>query len=76
MTGYHVRLDDASTRDTRLLFCTTGILLRRLASEHHLSSVSHIVVDEVQLRNGAVHWPATSCVHLYPIMHDRPRVAP
>jgi HrpA-like RNA helicase len=27
--GYHVRLDAAATRDTRLLFCTTGILLRR-----------------------------------------------
>lgn len=44
---YHVRLDAASTRDTRLLFCTTGILLRRLASEPQLASVSHVIVDEV-----------------------------
>ena len=28
--GYHVRLDAAYTKDTRLLFCTTGILLRKL----------------------------------------------
>ena len=28
--GYHVRLDASYTRDTRLLFCTTGILLRKL----------------------------------------------
>ncbi|BDA49474.1 Putative ATP-dependent RNA helicase DHX57 at C-terminar half [Coccomyxa sp. Obi] len=48
--GYHVRLDAASTRDTRLLFCTTGILLRRLASEPHLASVSHVIVDEVHER--------------------------
>jgi HrpA-like RNA helicase len=27
--GYHVRLEAASGRDTQLLFCTTGILLRR-----------------------------------------------
>jgi HrpA-like RNA helicase len=45
--GYHVRLDAASTRDTKLLFCTTGILLRRLSSDPSLPSVSHIVVDEV-----------------------------
>lgn len=47
--GYHVRLDAASTPETRLLFCTTGILLRRLASDHQLVSVSHVVVDEVSL---------------------------
>jgi len=41
-------LDAASTRDTRLLFCTTGILLRRLASEPQLASVSHVIVDEVR----------------------------
>jgi hypothetical protein len=45
---YHVRLDAAATRDTRLLFCTTGILLRRLASEPALASVSHVIVDEAR----------------------------
>ncbi len=47
--GYHVRLDAAVTRDTRLTFCTTGILLRRLASDPLLSAVSHVVVDEVRI---------------------------
>jgi len=42
-----VRLDAASTRHTKLLFCTTGILLRRLASDAQLSAVSHVIVDEV-----------------------------
>ena len=46
--GYHVRLDAAATADTRLLFCTTGILLRRLAGEPALGSVSHVIVDEVR----------------------------
>ena len=49
LIGYHVRLDAAATRDTRLLFCTTGILLRRLASEPYLDSISHVIVDEVHL---------------------------
>ena len=45
--GYHVRLDAAAGPDTRLLFCTTGILLRRLAGDPGLSTVSHVIVDEV-----------------------------
>jgi hypothetical protein len=49
---YHVRLDAASTRHTRLLFCTTGILLRRLASDSQLSAVSHVIVDEVRRLTG------------------------
>lgn len=48
--GYHVRLDAATTPDTRLLFCTTGILLRRLTGDAQLLSVSHIIVDEVHER--------------------------
>lgn len=48
--GYHVRLDAASTRETRLLFCTTGILLRRLAGDPALLGVSHVLVDEVHER--------------------------
>ena len=29
------------------MFCTTGILLRRLAGDAQLQSVSHVIVDEV-----------------------------
>ena len=39
------------TRATRLLFCTTGILLRRLGGDLHLPDVSHIIVDEVNSQN-------------------------
>lgn len=45
-----MRLDPAVCRDTRLLFCTTGILLRRLAGDPQLLSVSHVIVDEVHER--------------------------
>ena len=48
--GYHVRLDASTTADTKLLFCTTGILLRKLIGDPLLSSVSHVVIDEVHER--------------------------
>lgn len=36
---------------TRLLFCTTGILLRRLEGDAALNGVSHIIIDEVHERS-------------------------
>lgn len=48
VVGYSVKMDSATSRRTRLLFCTTGILMRRLASEPLLGSVSHVVLDEVR----------------------------
>lgn len=49
--GYHVRLDACSTSATRLLFCTTGILLRKMQGDPLLSDVSHVVLDEVHERS-------------------------
>lgn len=37
-------------RDTRLLFCTTGILLRRLLVDRNLKGVTHVIVDEIHER--------------------------
>lgn len=36
---------------TRLLFCTTGIVLRRLEGDPKLEGVSHIIIDEVHERS-------------------------
>ncbi|KAL5182264.1 DExH-box ATP-dependent RNA helicase DExH7, chloroplastic [Glycine soja] len=36
---------------TRLLFCTTGILLRKLMGDQSLSGITHIIVDEVHERS-------------------------
>lgn len=36
---------------TRLLFCTTGVVLRKLLDPSALSSISHIIVDECHERN-------------------------
>ncbi|GLT60383.1 hypothetical protein SLA2020_331510 [Shorea laevis] len=48
--GYKVRLEGMKGRDTRLLFCTTGILLRRLLVDRDLKGVTHVIVDEIHER--------------------------
>lgn len=49
--GYVVRGDTAMCDRTRLMFCTTGVLLRQLQSENTLDCITHIVVDEVHERH-------------------------
>lgn len=44
--GYSIRLENKRSSKTRVLLCTTGILLRRLQCDPDLASVSHIFVDE------------------------------
>ncbi|XP_028221018.1 DExH-box ATP-dependent RNA helicase DExH5, mitochondrial-like [Glycine soja] len=48
--GYKVRLEGMKGRDTHLLFCTTGILLRRLLADRKLKGVTHVIVDEIHER--------------------------
>ncbi|KAI1296281.1 hypothetical protein EDD11_007419 [Mortierella claussenii] len=49
--GYAIRGENKSGRNTKLLFCTTGILLRRLHSDPTLQNVTHVMVDEVHERS-------------------------
>lgn len=49
--GYSIKLEKKMSSRTRLLLCTTGILLRRLQCDPDLANVSHIFVDEVRLRS-------------------------
>ncbi|XP_038879207.1 DExH-box ATP-dependent RNA helicase DExH3 [Benincasa hispida] len=48
--GYKVRLEGIKGRETRLLFCTTGVLLRRLLVDRNLKGVTHVIVDEIHER--------------------------
>jgi len=50
LVGFQVRLESSRNERTKLLFCTTGILLRRLAGDNNLEGVTHIIVDEVHER--------------------------
>ncbi|KAI9216744.1 P-loop containing nucleoside triphosphate hydrolase protein, partial [Blastocladiella britannica] len=49
--GYTVKLETKMSARTRLVFCTTGILLRRLESDPMLHGISHVIVDEVHERS-------------------------
>ena len=51
LVGCSIRLEAKTSAKTRLLFCTTGILLKRLESDPLLSDVTHIIVDEVHERS-------------------------
>ncbi|KAM4570366.1 putative ATP-dependent RNA helicase DHX57 isoform 2-T2 [Odontesthes bonariensis] len=48
--GYQIRLESVRSSATRLLYCTTGVLLRRLEGEADLRGVTHVIVDEVHER--------------------------
>ena len=49
--GYSIRHEAvASAASTRLLFCTTGVILRRLQEDPRLLGVSHVVLDEAHER--------------------------
>lgn len=37
-------------KNTHLLFCTSGILLRRLLSDRNLDGITHVFVDEIHER--------------------------
>lgn len=50
LVGYQIRMEVRRSAETRLLFCTTGVILRRLIEDPTLSGISHVVVDEVHER--------------------------
>lgn len=56
--GYSIHLEAARSAETRVLFCTTGVLLRMLENDpglvapgQHLGPVSHVIIDEVHERS-------------------------
>ncbi|KAK3549943.1 hypothetical protein QTP86_016870 [Hemibagrus guttatus] len=51
LCGYQIRMENRSSASTRLLYCTTGVLLRKLQQDPLLSSITHIIVDEVHERS-------------------------
>ncbi|KAJ1596550.1 hypothetical protein NDA11_007513 [Ustilago hordei] len=53
LVGYAIRGERRASRECRLLFTTTGVLLRRLGAggDTDLNGISHVVVDEVHERS-------------------------
>ncbi|KAL7471936.1 hypothetical protein ACHAXS_012245 [Conticribra weissflogii] len=48
--GYQIRMESKRNANTKLLFCTTGIILRRLQDDRNLDGVTMVIVDEVHER--------------------------
>ncbi|EAN94644.1 putative ATP-dependent DEAD/H RNA helicase [Trypanosoma cruzi] len=49
--GYIIRFDNMTSPSTKIVYMTTGILLRRLHTDPQLNGVSCIIVDEVHERD-------------------------
>ncbi|NXN71597.1 TDRD9 helicase, partial [Himantopus himantopus] len=48
--GYQVSLENVSTKETRLLYMTTGVLLQKIVCAKSLDEFTHIFIDEVHER--------------------------
>ncbi|KAH8821082.1 ATP dependent RNA helicase-like protein [Xylogone sp. PMI_703] len=50
LVGYAIRLESNTSKETRLVYATTGIVMRMLEGSNNLDDVTHIVLDEVHER--------------------------
>lgn len=46
LVGYQIRMEARTTAETRLLFCTTGVVLRRLIEDPTLQGISHGTLED------------------------------
>ena len=51
LVGYAIRLESNISRETRLVYATTGIVMRMLEGSNDLREVTHLVLDEVHERS-------------------------
>ncbi|VDH95761.1 ATP-dependent RNA helicase TDRD9 [Mytilus galloprovincialis] len=49
--GYQVGMDRTANEDTRLLYVTTGVLLRKLIKTKNMLQFTHVILDEVHERD-------------------------
>jgi ATP-dependent RNA helicase DHX29 len=50
LVGYSIRLESSTSKETRLIYATTGIVMRMLEGSNDLRDITHIVLDEVHER--------------------------
>ena len=51
LVGYSIRLESHVTTQTRLVYATTGIVMRMLERSDDLGNITHLVLDEVHERS-------------------------
>jgi len=51
LVGFAIRLESQITAQTRLVYATTGIVMRMLEGSNELGGITHLVLDEVHERS-------------------------
>lgn len=51
LVGYNIRLEAKVAASTRLVYATTGIVLRMLEGDRAFDEVTHLIIDEVHERS-------------------------
>ncbi|RYO83781.1 hypothetical protein DL764_009424 [Monosporascus ibericus] len=51
LVGYSIRLEANTSKETRLVYATTGIVMRMLEGSNELREITHLVLDEVHERS-------------------------
>ncbi|XP_076234970.1 tudor domain containing 9 protein spindle E [Calliopsis andreniformis] len=51
LVGYQVGLINSTSQDTRLTYCTTGVLLHKLINTKNMLDYTHVILDEVHERD-------------------------
>ena len=51
LVGYAIRLESQITAQTRLVYATTGIVMRMLERSNDLGDITHLILDEVHERS-------------------------
>lgn len=51
LVGFQVGLINNTCRDTRLTYCTTGVLLHKLINSKNMLDYTHVILDEVHERD-------------------------
>lgn len=51
LVGFSIRLEANTSKETRLVYATTGIVMRMLEGSNELKEITHLVLDEVHERS-------------------------
>lgn len=51
LVGYAIRLESKMTKETRLVYATTGIVMRMLETSDDFGEITHLVLDEIHERS-------------------------
>lgn len=76
LVGYQIGFDEKKhlSSDTRILFCTTGILLEKLIRSKSFHNYTHIILDEVHERNKDMDFLFVVIKKLFVSMCPAPKV--